>query len=368
MSARILVLGATGHTGGRTARALVERGARPVLIGRDPARLAPLATELGGDRTPLDTAAADVTVPGSLRSLVGRGDVLISTVGPFLALGEPAAAAAADAGAVYLDSTGEPPFLRRVFEEFGPRAQRSGAALLTAFGHDYVPGTLAGALALAEAGDRAHRLDVGYTLDGVRGQGFSRGTPVSLLGVLLEPGHAFTGGRLVPEPAGARMWRFEVDGRTRRGLSVGGAEHLTLPPLAPPLREIGVHLDWFGPAAAAAHRVAPLTPWLARVPGARTGMPRLAQLLGRRVAEAPSEQPDVRTTVLAEVRNAAGGLVSAVRLVGPDPYAMTADLLAWGAVRAAAGLLSGTGALGPVQAFGLAELTAGAAGAGLHRA
>jgi short subunit dehydrogenase-like uncharacterized protein len=368
MAARIVLLGATGHTGGRTAEALVARGLRPVLAGRDPDRIESLAAGLGGASGPLETAITDVTDAPSVRALVGRGDVLVTTVGPFQRLGEPAVAAAADAGAVYLDSTGEPPFLRRVFEEFGARAQRSGAALLPAFGHDYVPGVLAGALALAEAGERAHRVDVGYSLDGVRGQGFSRGTLVSLLGVLLEPGFAWDGGRLVDEPAGARAWRFDVAGRTRRGLSVGGSEHLTLPGLAPTLREVGVYLDWFGPATAVAHRLAPVTPWLARLPGASTGMTRLADLVGRRVAEAPTTQGEVRTHVVAEVRDSAGHRVSRVQLAGPDPYAMTAELLAEAAMRAAAGEVHGTGALGPVQALGLEELTAAAATAGLARA
>jgi short subunit dehydrogenase-like uncharacterized protein len=366
--ARIVLFGATGHTGGRTAQALADRGARPVLAGRDPGRLEPLASRLGGPAGPLETATADVTDAASVRALVGRGDVLVTTVGPFQRLGEPAVAAATDAGAVYLDSTGEPPFLRRVVEEFGPRAERTGAALLPAFGHDYVPGTLAGALALAEAGDRAHRVDVGYSLDGVRGQGFSRGTLVSLLGVLLEPGFAWDGGRLVTEPAGARTWRFDVAGRTRHGLSVGGSEHLTLPGLAPTLQEVGVYLDWFGPATAVAHRLAPATPWLARVPGATAGMTRLADLVGRRVAEAPSTSGGTRTHVVAEVRDAEGQQVARVQLRGGDPYGMTADLLAEAAVRAAAGELRGTGALGPVQAFGGEELTGLAAAAGLVRA
>jgi short subunit dehydrogenase-like uncharacterized protein len=367
MAARIVLLGATGHTGGRTAQALVARGVRPVLAGRDASRLRPLAARLGGDGGPLPTAVTDVGNAASLRDLVGRGDVLVSTVGPFLRLGEPAVAAATDAGAVYLDSTGEPPFLRRVFEEFGPRAERTGAALLPAFGHDYVPGVLAGALALAEAGDRAHRVDVGYSLDGVQGQGFSRGTLVSLLGVLLEPGFAWAGGRLVAEPAGARAWRFDVAGRTRRGLSVGGSEHLTLPGLAPTLQEVGVYLDWFGPATAVAHRLAPATPWLARVPGVAAGMPRLAERIGRRFAQAPTTDGGTRTHVVAEVRDAAGQRVSRVQLTGPDPYAMTADLLAEAAVRAVDGGVAGVGALGPAQAFGLDGLTALAATAGLQR-
>lgn len=368
MAARIVLLGCTGHTGGLTAAALAARGARPVLAGRDAGRLASLAGQLGRSAGPLETATADVTDPASVRALVGRGDVLVTTVGPFLRRGAAAVAAAADAGAVYLDSTGEPPFLRRVFAEFGPRAERTGAALLTAFGHDYVPGVLAGALALAEAGERAVRVDVGYTLDGGSGQGFSRGTLVSLLGVLLEPGHVWSGGRLVEEPAGTRDCRFDVAGRTRRGLSVGGSEHLTLPELAPTLRDVGVYLDWFGPATGAARRLAPLAPALARVPGAAAALPRLADLVGSRFAGSPTTQGPRRTHVVAEVRDGAGERVARARLTGPDPYAMTADLLAWAAVRAADGGVRGAGALGPVQAFGLDELVAGAATAGVVRA
>ncbi len=368
MPSRIVLLGATGHTGGRVARSLTARGARPVLAGRDAGRLAALAGELGGDAGPLETAAADVTDRGSVQALVGRGDVLVTTVGPFQRLGGPALTAAVEAGAVYLDSTGEPPFVRRVFEDAGPRAERTGAALLTAFGHDYVPGTMAAALALAEAGPRAHRVDVGYALDGARGQAFSRGTLVSLLGVLLEPGHAFTGGRLEAEPAGLHTWSFEAAGRRRRGLWVGGSEHLTLPGLAPSLREVGVHLAWFGPGTPLASLLAPATPWIARLPGAGAGAVRLADWVGGRVAAAPSERGRVRTAVVAEVRDPAGERVARVELAGPDPYAMTADLLAWAAVRAAAGGVRGTGALGPVQAFGLDALVEGAATAGIVRA
>src|SRR5215218_6826869 len=252
MSVRIVLFGATGYTGARTAEALVERGARPLLAGRDPARLSALAERLGG----LDTARADVTDPASVRALLGAGDVLVTTVGPFL---------------------------RGVFETDGRRAADTGAALIPAFGLDYVPGNLAAAMALAEAGTRAHRVDVGYSLSGTSGQAFSRGTLVSLIGVLFEPGFGFRDGRLVDEPAGRRLWTFDVDGRSRRGLSVGGSEHLTLPGLAPTLHEVGVHLDWFGPMTRAAHVLAPLTGLTGRLPGARRGAQRLAAVVGKRV-------------------------------------------------------------------------------------
>src|SRR5215212_1769339 len=118
MAGRIVVFGATGYTGDLTSRALVGAGARPVLAGRDAGRLARLASELGG----LDTAVADVERPASVRALVEAGDVLVTTVGPYLRFGAPAVEAAVDAGAHYFDATGEGPFIRRVFEEYGPRA------------------------------------------------------------------------------------------------------------------------------------------------------------------------------------------------------------------------------------------------------
>jgi short subunit dehydrogenase-like uncharacterized protein len=365
VTAPIVLFGATGYTGARTAEALVARGARPVLAGRDAARLMQLAERLGG----LETVSADVTDPGSVRGLLGHGDVLVTTVGPFLRLGRSAVDAAIAEGAVYLDSTGEPPFVRRIFERDAVVAAAAGAALVPAFGLDYVPGNLASALALAEAGDRAHRLDVGYALDGVSGQAFSRGTLVSMVGMLLEPGFAYTGGRLVTEVAGHHVWRFEANGRSRRGLSVGGSEHLTMPDLAPTLREVGVYLDWFGPLTPWAHRLSPLSGLAGRVPGADRLAQRMAGVIGGRVGEAPSQATLERasTHTVAEVRDGTGELVSRVQLSGPEAYGFTASMLAWGATRAAGGGVRGTGALGPVQAFGLAELTAGAAEAGLVR-
>ena len=154
MPGRIVLYGATGFMGVLTVRALVASGARTVLAGRDQSRLSALAARLSqaGDGTELETAVAAAAGPGPLRDLIGAGDVLVSTAGPFMKVGRPVVAAAVDAGAVYLDSSGEPPFIREVFEEFGPRAERTGAVLLTAFGYDYVPGNLAGALAMQAAG------------------------------------------------------------------------------------------------------------------------------------------------------------------------------------------------------------------------
>src|SRR4051794_29110029 len=98
MPSRIVVFGATGYTGRLTAERLVEHGARPVLAGRSEAKLKERADALGG----LDWRVADVERPETVAALVERGDVLLSTVGPFQRWGAPALDAAIGAGAVYI--------------------------------------------------------------------------------------------------------------------------------------------------------------------------------------------------------------------------------------------------------------------------
>ncbi len=65
MPDRVVVVGATGGTGGTLARRLRARGAEAVLIGRDPARLAELGAELGAA-----WYQADVTDAAALRLAV----------------------------------------------------------------------------------------------------------------------------------------------------------------------------------------------------------------------------------------------------------------------------------------------------------
>jgi hypothetical protein len=54
-------------------------------------------------------------------------------------------------------------------------------------------------------------------------------------------------------------------------------------------------------------------------------------------------------------------------VTGVDGYTFTGRILAWGAERAAEGGLQGTGALGPVDAFGLVALLDGCRWAGLEQ-
>jgi short subunit dehydrogenase-like uncharacterized protein len=366
MAERIVVFGATGYTGDLTARALVDRGARPVLAARNLARVRALAEELGG----LDWTVADVARPDSVRALVERGDVLVSTVGPFERWGEPAVQAAIGAGAHYLDSTGEGSFIRAVFERFGPGAQAAGCGLVTAFGYDWVPGNLAGALALRDAGEDATRVEIGYFNPGSGAGSASGGTRASAAGVMLARGFAWRGGRLVAERALRRGRSFEVaPDKHARGISVASSEHFALPRVHPTLRDVDVFLGWFGPASEPLRAVSAALDPVLRIPGARDGL----QGLFGRLVKGSTGGPDaaaragIRSVVLAEAFDAGGTRLADVRLEGGNFYDLTASFLAWGAETALAGGLQGTGALGPVDGFGLDALERGCGEAGLVR-
>ena len=361
MAGRIVLFGATGYTGEIAARALVARGAAPVLAARSQSRVEALAAELGG----LEFAVADVARPATVRALVEAGDVLISTVGPFVRWGDPAVRAAIDAGAHYLDSTGEPPFIRRVFDHHGAPAAAAGCALLTAMGYDYVPGNLAGALALREAGSSAVRVDVGYFVTGDTAGQFSGGTRASAAGMLAEPAYAFRDGRIVSE-RGARQVHH-LDGRP--AISVGASEQFALPRVYPELREVGVWLGWFGPASRPLQVLSGATALATKVPGVGRALTSTAQRFVKGSTGGPdaATRAKARSRVLAIASDGAGKELASVRLEGVGPYDFTAEMLAWGALQAAGGGLAGGGALGPVEAFGLDELERGVADAGIAR-
>jgi short subunit dehydrogenase-like uncharacterized protein len=366
MAGRIVLFGATGYTGDLTARALVGRGQRPVLAARNPERLERLATELGG----LETRVADVARPETVRALVEPGDVLVSTVGPFTRWGEPALEAAIAGRAHYLDSTGEGPFIREVFERFGPRAQAAGIGLLTAMGYDWVPGNLAGALALRDAGEAATRVEIGYFAPGAGGGGMSGGTRASAAGVMLEPSFAWRDGRLITERGAKRARSFGLKpGREAMAVTVGSSEHFALPRLHPGLRQVDVFLGWFGPASRPMQAFSAATAAVTKVPGVKSGMQALFERLVKGSTGGPdaAERAKSSSLVLAEAFDARGAKLSEVRLEGGNGYDFTAGMLAWGAQAALEGGLQGTGALGPADGFGLDALQAGVAEAGIRR-
>jgi short subunit dehydrogenase-like uncharacterized protein len=364
MAARIVLFGATGYTGRLTAEAMVERGLRPVLAARSQAKLDELAEELGGEG--LATMTADVSDPPSVAAVVESGDVLVTTVGPFARWGQPAAAAATTVGAHYIDSTGEPAFVREVFERYGPAADQAGIGMLTAMGYDWVPGNLAGGLALDRAGDLATRVDLGYFITG-SGASMSGGTRASLVGAITAPAFGFRDGKVQTERGAKRVRSFRVGSKDLAGVSVGSSEHFTLPRLAPRLREVNAYLGWFGPASRAMQAMSAGTSVAMKLPGVEKLWSAASERFVQGSTGGPGEEARSRSGshIVAIAYDAAGRPLSEVHLDGVDGYTFTGRILAWAAERAAAGGLKGTGALGPVEGFGLDALAEGVAEAGI---
>jgi short subunit dehydrogenase-like uncharacterized protein len=363
MTARIVVFGATGYTGRLVTAELVAAGHRPVVAGRDQAKVDALRAEHGG----LGGAIADATDPGSVHRLARPGDVLIATVGPFSRYGRPAVDAAVAVGAHYLDCTGESEFIRYVFDVAGPRATRAGCALLPAVGYDFVPGNLAGALALREAGPATRRLDIGYVTSGRIG--ISSGTRATMVLTLPEPVEVLRGGELVRRAFGREVRIFHDAGRPLPTALWSGTEVRTLPRLAPGLTDVATYVGGLGRAIRPAQALSYPLAALARLRAFRWLVGHAAGPAMRVSGRGPdaAARAATETLVLAVARDGAGRELASVRLTGGDPYSFTGRIMAWIAGHLATGNVTGRGALGPVDAFGVDELERAVAAAGIRR-
>ena len=116
---------------------------RWALAGRSPEKLERRARRASPTIDPaladLELLHADVTDPASLADVARRARVVVTTVGPYLKYGEPLVAACAEAGTDYVDLTGEPEFVDRMYVAHHATAQRTGARIVHACGFDSIP-------------------------------------------------------------------------------------------------------------------------------------------------------------------------------------------------------------------------------------
>jgi short subunit dehydrogenase-like uncharacterized protein len=233
-------------------------------------------------------------------------------------------------------------------------------------GYDWVPGNLAGGLALDRAGELATRVDVGYFITG-SGASMSGGTRASMVGAIVAPACGFRDGHVQTERGAKRVRSFRMGSKERSGISVGSSEHITLPRLASRLREVNAYLGWFGPASRGMQAMSAGTSLAMKAPGVE----KLWEAASERFVQGSTGGPDAAARaksgshIVGIAYDAGGRQLSEVHLKGIDGYTFTGRMLAWAAERAAAGGLQGTGALGPVEGFGLDALVEGVAEAGI---
>lgn len=141
----IVLFGATGFTGELTAAYLAEHApesCRWALAGRNAAKLEAVRDRLSKINpacADLPLLHADADDAASLRAVAESTRVVITTVGPYLLYGEPLVAACAEAGTDYVDLTGEPEFVDRMYLAHHEQAVRTGARIVHACGFDSIP-------------------------------------------------------------------------------------------------------------------------------------------------------------------------------------------------------------------------------------
>jgi len=341
-SGPIAVYGATGFTGGLIARELKRREASFLIAGRDRRKLDRLSEVLG--EVPMRAVAADDA--SGLREMLEGCSVVVGCAGPFTLYGEGLVAAAADTGTHYLDTTGEQPFIRMVFEKYGERAAETGAALVSGMGFDYLPGDMLAAL-VAEGMGLLEEIVVAYHVDGFAP---THGTALSALEIMRGGDVVWADGgwRAAPRSADGGRWRFPEPIGEQRMLRYPAGEQITVPRHVETAR-VRTLLSGMVVPPRLMPVVAAASPLLGLA--MRTPLRNAMGALVRRLPAAPSEndRKKSRFTIDCEARSAAGVRHGTVR--GSDVYGLTASCLAHGAMLCADPAYDRRGALAPAQAF-----------------
>ncbi len=348
----IAVYGATGYTGRLIAAELRRRGAEVVLAGRNRPKLEILAEDLGGEVAIRDASLDD---SAALRELLDPCAAVIACAGPFQLHGEPVLAAAVDTGTHYLDTTGEQPFMLKVFEEYGPSAERAGAALVTAMGFDYVPGDMLAALT-AEGMGSLDEIVLAYA---VRGFGATRGTALSALGMMAAGDKEWRDGELAPAGRGvsAGSWDFPEPIGRQRMVRYPSGEQVTVPRHVQTQRVRTLLTASTVIPLPLVPRVAPLVMVPFRLTMQTPLRRAVAALIGR-LPEGPSEESRRASSFTVVCAARQGSRERRGTVTGANPYGLTARTTVEGALRCAAPGYDRKGALAPSQAFDPADFLA----------
>jgi short subunit dehydrogenase-like uncharacterized protein len=337
----VILFGATGFTGRLTAEYLAANapaGCRWGLAGRDRGKLEALRRQLStidARLAELPLLHADVTDAGSVRAMAGSTRVLITTVGPYVHYGEPLVAACAESGTDYVDLTGEPEFVDRMFLRYHAKAKETGARIVHACGFDSIP----------------HDLGVYYTV-----KHLPEGVPITVEGYVRAVA-AFSGGTFHSAvTAASRARQNAATARARRTADPRPANRRIRTPLGWPGRTGGlwaVPLPTIDPqivarSAAAVPRYGPdfsyrhfaAVKHLTTIAGAGVGLaalgvlaqipPARRWLLNRRKPGAgPSEERRAKSWFTVRFVGHGGGQRVVTEVTGGDPgYTETAKMLA----------------------------------------
>ena len=200
-----LLYGAYGYTGELIAREAAARKIRPVLAGRNEAKLRPLAEELQ-----LKHRAFSLDEPDLLSKHLEGCAAVLNCAGPFSKTAEPMMEACLAAGLHYLDITGE----LEVIEAAAARddqAKEAGVVLMPAVGFDVVPTDCLAAMLHEKMPDATHlQLALAALPD------ISRGTSRTMAEMLPAGGRVRRSGKIIRVPLAHKSQSITFADRRRK--------------------------------------------------------------------------------------------------------------------------------------------------------
>jgi short subunit dehydrogenase-like uncharacterized protein len=335
MSGNWLIYGANGYTGRLIAREAARRGLKPILAGRDVAKVDELARQLD---CPSRVFALDDDV--ALRVALQDATVVLNCAGPFSKTAPAMIAGCLQRRASYLDITGEIDVIEHAAKQ-DAAAREAGVSLIPAVGFDVVPTDCLAALLADEMPDATH-LALAFHGSGA----MSPGTLKTAAEGSVYGGRARIDGRITPVPFAWKTRSIPFADGLREAQTipwgdVASAFHTTGIP------NIETYLA-MPPADAARMRRMNHFAFLLRMPFVL----RFVQAQIAKHVHGPddAELANGRTEIWGEVRNDAGRTVS-MTLTTPNAYRLTA----LSAVAAVERVLEGNVPVGfqtPARAFG----------------
>lgn len=322
---RVLVYGATGHTGRFVIDELLRRGLVPVLAGRSAERLAAVPAR----HAALERRVVGIDDPELLGRVVAGAAAVINCAGPFLDTALPLARAATASGAHYLDVTAEQPVVQALYRELDASARGANVTVVPAMAFY---GGLADLLvtSVLDGGSHADEIDIAIGLDrwwptaGTRATG-ARNTATRLV---------IRDGVLAPleNPAPSGTWFYPSPLHEQSVVQLPFSEIITIDHHL----HVGELRSYLNTAS------------LEELRDTATPPPTATDEYGR------SSQ-----TFVVDVVVRTGAETRRVTATGRDIYAISAPMVVEGAVRLLDGRHRGPGAAAPGEVFDAAAVLAG---------
>ena len=195
MKSGFLLYGSTGFVGSAIAHLAIQQGLRPLIAGRDAAKIEAQATELGiehrvfslDDSTAMDKVLKEVTV-------------VLHCAGPYIYTSKPMVDGCLRTGTHYLDITGEIP-VYEALAALDTESKSRGAMLLPGVGFDVVP-TDCLALHLKQRLPSATRITLAFHSEGPAR--LPPGTANTMIEMIPFGNKVRRNGRLETPPRGAK--------------------------------------------------------------------------------------------------------------------------------------------------------------------